>query len=61
MTDPETKDDEYEYPDEYSECFVCGGTGFMENPDPMWYGFDKCEIRCSSCRGSGLKKDMTWC
>jgi DnaJ-class molecular chaperone len=45
---------------EEPECLVCGGEGFMDNPDPLWYGFVP-EIPCTSCGGSGLAKDMTWC
>jgi DnaJ-class molecular chaperone len=46
--------------DELDECLVCGGTGYMDNDDPMWNGFVD-EIPCNSCGGSGLKNDMTWC
>ena len=50
--------DDFEYE---PECLVCGGEGFIDNPDPLWYGFDVKEIRCTSCGGSGLAKDMTYC
>ena len=55
-------DDDYyedEGDDEY-ECVICGGDGYIENPDPMWYGFDVAEIPCDSCGGSGLRKDQTY-
>lgn len=48
-------------PDDDTECLVCGGEGFIDNPDPLWYGFDVKTIRCTSCNGSGLAKDMTYC
>lgn len=46
--------------DEELECVICAGSGYIENPDPMWYGFDVDEIRCDSCGGSGLRKDQTY-
>lgn len=52
--------DEYD-PEEEKECVVCGGEGLIDNPDPLWYGFDIKIIPCTSCRGSGLAKDMTYC
>ncbi len=56
-------DDDYEYEccDGEGSCLVCGGEGFIDNPDPLWYGFDRAEIKCTSCGGSGLAKDMTYC
>jgi len=44
-----------------NECLVCGGEGFTDNPDPLWYGFNVEMVRCTSCNGSGLAKDMTYC
>ena len=58
--EPDYDEEDYLDPDE-KPCLVCGGEGYMENPDPLWYGFDVDEIVCTSCRGSGLAKDMTWC
>lgn len=61
MTGAEGKDDESDLCDEDEMCcLVCGGEGF-EYPDPLWYGFDVEIIPCTSCGGSGLRKDMTWC
>ena len=43
-------------------CLICGGDGFQESNeiDPLWYGFNEL-IPCTSCGGSGLAKDMTYC
>jgi hypothetical protein len=48
------------------ECLICGGEGFVDGADlaPMYdYGWiDETRMyTCTSCRGSGLAKDMTWC
>lgn len=48
------------YGDDEFDCCICGGDGWIENPDPMWYGFDVDEIPCDSCGGSGLRKDQTY-
>jgi len=50
--------DDFEYTNEEPECLICGGEGFIENPDPLWY--DGTFIHCNSCGGSGLAKDMTY-
>jgi len=34
-------------------CLVCGGEGIVDDYDDL--------IECTSCHGSGLAKDMTWC
>jgi hypothetical protein len=43
------------------DCFICGGEGFLwgeDMCDPLWYDDDE-QVRCYSCRGSGLREDMT--
>ncbi len=55
----ELEDPEDYYDDAENECLVCGGEGMVETNDPLWDGFGAV-IPCSSCGGSGLKKDMTW-
>lgn len=44
-------------------CLICAGEGWVEGRDHLnWddYGYDDV-IRCPSCGGSGLAKDMTYC
>lgn len=44
-------------------CLVCGGEGIVEGSDHLDWdedGYDDL-ITCTSCNGSGLAKDMTWC
>jgi hypothetical protein len=44
-------------------CVICGGEGFVEGRDHLDWdesGYDDL-IECTSCKGSGLAKDMTWC
>jgi len=44
-------------------CLVCGGEGIVEGSDHLDWdedGYDSI-IECTSCNGSGLAKDMTWC
>ena len=47
-------------------CLICGGDGYVEGADIAgmydfgWIDENK-SYRCTSCRGSGLAKDMTWC
>ena len=56
--DDEDQDDGYDEPD----CFICCGDGYVCGEtlgDPLWYGKDEV-YACTSCRGSGLRKDMTW-
>ena len=53
-------DDDDCYGDDEFGCVICGGNRYIENPDPMWYGFDVVEIPCDSCGGSGLRKDQTY-
>lgn len=51
------------YQDEEPTCLVCGGEGWVEGSDHLDWdddGYDDL-IECTSCRGSGLAKDMTWC
>jgi hypothetical protein len=53
--------DEYDS-DIEPDCLICGGEGFVTGDtlgDPLWYDEDEVYV-CSSCRGSGLRKDMTW-
>jgi hypothetical protein len=49
------------YPDESPDdldCWWCGGEHFTEGKDPFW---DEGElVTCPNCRGSGLRKDMTF-
>ncbi|MEW6169331.1 MAG: hypothetical protein AB1651_16795 [Pseudomonadota bacterium] len=50
------------YDDEPS-CLICGGEGWVDGSDHLDWdedGYDDI-IRCTSCKGSGLAKDMTWC
>lgn len=50
-------------PDDEPVCLVCGGEGLVEGRDHLDWdedGYDD-PIECTSCRGSGLAKDMTWC
>jgi DnaJ-class molecular chaperone len=67
MSDKSDFDADYDrYDDEFNgideqKCLVCGGGGMIDNDDPLWYGFDVYEITCTSCGGSGLAKDMTYC
>lgn len=44
-------------------CLVCGGEGIVEGSDHLDWdedGYDDL-ITCTSCNGSGLAKDMSWC
>lgn len=44
-------------------CLICGGEGLVDGSDHLDWdedGYDDV-IRCTSCKGSGLAKDMTWC
>lgn len=44
-------------------CLICGGNGWVDGSDHLDWdedGYDDV-IRCTSCKGSGLAKDMTWC
>lgn len=54
------EDDDEEY-DPDASCLYCGGEGYLpgeEFSDPLWY--DRNEFYpCPSCRGTGLRKDMT--
>lgn len=54
-------EEEYYDGEQEPPCVVCGGSGYIENPDPLWHGFDVAEIPCTSCGGTGLAKDMTYC
>lgn len=51
--------------DDYEElsCLICGGEGWVEGRDYLDWdedGYDDI-VPCTSCKGSGLAKDMTWC
>jgi hypothetical protein len=62
MTEPDDDDRDDDDYDEERECFICGGEGYVYGDtlgDPLWYDADTL-YRCTSCRGSGLRKDMTW-
>lgn len=50
--------EEWGYDDEW-DCTWCGGEGYMDNDDPLWYGFDVDYVTCSACRGTGLRKHQT--
>lgn len=43
-----------------SNCYWCGGDGWVdgEEDDPLWYAPGEL-ARCSSCGGTGRAKDMT--
>lgn len=52
------RDDEYDDEcDPEPDCLICGGDGSLEGDDPLWDEGDY--VRCYSCGGSGLRKDMT--
>lgn len=61
MTDAELfgdwEDDYYE--DDDAPCSWCGGDGFQDNDDPLWYGFDVDYIPCQCCDGTGLRSHQT--
>ena len=44
-------------------CVICGGEGIVDGSDFLDWDEDGYNdlIECTSCRGSGLAKDMTWC
>lgn len=47
-------------------CVICGGTGTVngrDHFDPLWdyERYNNPYATCTSCGGSGLAKDMTWC
>jgi hypothetical protein len=52
--------DDYEFEDHEGDCGFCGGDGWVDGyeDDPIFYDPDEL-IRCASCNGSGLRKDMT--
>lgn len=61
--DPRVDTDDECSPDGEPLCLVCGGEGVVEGRDHLDWdedGYDDL-IGCTSCRGSGLAKDMTWC
>lgn len=54
---------EFDVFSEDPECLVCGGEGIINGCDHLDWdedGYDDL-ITCTSCQGSGLAKDMTWC
>ena len=60
--DDQRADDEYEDDGERLSCLICGGEGgqFGEDlGDPLRWDGDEW-VTCSSCGGSGRRKDMTW-
>lgn len=54
----EEADDDWldEFGDEL-DCTWCGGDGWQENDDPLWYDGDI--IPCQACDGTGLRKHQT--
>ena len=62
MGEDEEEYEDREYNDEERDCLICGGEGYVSGEDmndPLWYDADEV-VRCTSCLGSGLRKDMTW-
>lgn len=54
IPDPtESFHDDYYDDDDLDECSWCGGEGWQENDDPLWYGFDRDWIPCEACNGRG--------
>ena len=49
--------DEYEiiYVEDDLDCTWCGGNGYQENDDMLWYG-DVPEVPCEACNGTGKRK-----
>lgn len=56
-------DDDERSPDGEPLCLVCGGEGMIDGSDVLDWDEDGYGelICCTSCKGSGLAKDMTWC
>lgn len=54
--------DEWDDPDE-ELCVICGGEGVIEGCDHLDWQDPRYDdlITCTSCGGSGLAEDMTWC
>lgn len=47
-------------------CLICGGEGTVDghdHADPNWdyENYNDPFMECTSCKGTGLAKDMTWC
>jgi DnaJ-class molecular chaperone len=57
--DPIPDDAWDDYYDDELDCTWCCGEGFMENDDPLWYGFDVDYVPCTACNGTGLRKHQT--
>jgi hypothetical protein len=58
LDDPDSSDPD----DDDRDCYWCGGDGYVECDDPIQCTrlHDKFgDHECSSCGGSGLRKDMT--
>ena len=58
-----TEGEIFDDPSDEPACLVCGGEGWVEGRDYLDWdedGYDDM-IECTSCHGSGLAKDMTWC
>lgn len=53
----EFPDDEEDYDDDWA-CSFCGGSGDMENDDPVFYGHNR-DVACSACGGTGERKHQT--
>lgn len=49
--------DEYEDDEEWF-CTWCGGDGYQENDDPLWYG-DVDLVPCECCQGTGKREYQT--
>lgn len=49
-----------EFDDESGDCYWCGGDGYVDGYEDDAIFYEPGEmIRCSSCNGSGMAKDMT--
>jgi DnaJ-class molecular chaperone len=55
--EPYTEDDGADLDAEWY-CTYCGGDGWMDNDDQLWYGHDN-DVPCSACAGTGHRKHQT--